>query len=109
MNILKSLFGGGGRNDDRGIYFYVQPKMCKEILRVRVDPLNDLSQTDDGKGYWCRKLASAARCPFQADLELYFDKNKHYTGSEVTDGALVSETEWLAQQEGGKVKSSGEN
>ena len=96
MNILKNLFGGFSRSDDRGIYFYVQPKMCKEILRVRVDPLNDLSQTDDGKGYWCRKVASAARCPFQAELELRFDKNKRFQGSDVTNGKLVSEAEWLA-------------
>lgn len=99
MNILKSLFGGGGRDDDRGIYFYVQPKMCQEILRIRVDPLNDLSQTDDGKGYWCRKLASAARCPFQAELELYFDKNKRYTHSDVENGELVSEADWAEQEE----------
>ena len=97
MNILKALFGGS-RSDDRGIYLYVQPKMCQEILRVRVDPLNDLSQTDDGKGYWCRKLASAARCPFQAELEIYFDKNKRMTRSDVKDGQLVSEAEWVKQQ-----------
>ena len=96
MNFLKSLFGGGGRNEDRGIYFYVQPKMCQEILRVRVDPLNDLSQTDDGKGYWCRKVASAARCPFQAEIELYFDKNKRFKDSSVENGELVSEAEWAA-------------
>ena len=100
MNILKNLFGGGGRDEDRGIYFYVKPKMCQQILRVRVDPLNDMSQTDDGKGYWCRKVASAARCPFQAELELYFDKNKRFTTSDVTNGELVSEAEWLSQQAG---------
>lgn len=100
MNILKSLFGGGGRNEDRGIYFYVQPKMCQEILRIRVDPLNDLSRADDGKTYWCRKLASAARCPFQAEVTLYFDKNKRFTGEEVENGQLVSEEAWLAQREG---------
>ena len=98
MNIFKSLFGGLSRSDDRGVYFYVQPKMCQEILRVRVDPLNDLSRTDDGKGYWCRKMASAARCPFQAELELYFDKNKRFTNGDVTNGELVSEAEWLARQ-----------
>ena len=97
MNFLKSLFGGGGRHEDRGIYFYVQPKMCKEILRVRVDPLNDLSQTDDGKGYWCRKVASAARCPFQAEIELYFDKNKRFKDSSVENGELVSEEAWAAR------------
>ena len=104
MNFLKNLFGGGGRSEDRGIYFYVQPKMCKQILRVRVDPLNDLSRADDGKNYWCRKVASAARCPFQAEVELYFDKNKRFTGSDVTDGKLVSETEWEAQEEPEKDK-----
>ena len=98
MNILKSLFGGGGRDEDRGIYFYVQPKMCKEVLRIRVDPLNDLSRADDGKTYWCRKLASAARCPFQAEVTLYFDKNKRFTGEEVENGEMVSEAEWLAQR-----------
>ena len=99
MNFLKNLFGGGGRNEDRGMYFYVRPKMCQEVLRIRVDPLNDLSRTDDGKGYWCRKLASAARCPFQAEVEIYFDKNKRMTGSDVTNGELVSEGEWLAGRE----------
>ena len=105
MNILKTLFGGGSPSDDRGVYFYVQPKMCKEILRIRVDPLNDLSRTDDGKSYWCRKVASAARCPFQAELEIYFDKNKRYVSSEVTDGTLVSEVDWLAGQgESGEIR-----
>ena len=99
MNFLKTLFGGGGRNEDRGMYFYVRPKMCQEVLRIRVDPLNDLSRTDDGKGYWCRKLASAARCPFQAEVEIYFDKNKRMTGSDVTNGELVSEGEWAAGRE----------
>ena len=107
MNILKTLFGGGGRSEDRGIYFYVQPKMCKEILRIRVDPLNDLSRADDGKNYWCRKLASAARCPFQAEVELHFDKNKRYVSADVTDGTLMSEAEWEAAQEGAKEKRDG--
>ena len=96
MNFLRQLFGGGSRSDDRGLYFYVKPKMCQEVLRIRVDPLNDLSRTDDGKGYWCRKVASAARCPFQAEVEIYFDKNKRMKDSQVTNGTLVSEAEWLA-------------
>ena len=98
MNILKRLFGGGGGGDDRGIYFYVQPKMCQEIVRVRVDPLSDLSRADEGNGYWCRKLASGHRCSFQAELALYFDKNKRFTRSEVVNGELVSEAEWLASR-----------
>ena len=52
-----------------------------------------------GKG-WCRKVASAARCPFQAEIELYFDKNKRFKDSSVENGELVSEAEWAAQREG---------
>ena len=87
MNILKSLFGGGSRSEDRGIYFYVQPKACQEILRIRVDPMNDLSRQDEGKGYWVRKVASGHRCPFQAEVEIFFDKNKRFTSSEITNGS----------------------
>lgn len=97
VNFLKNLFGGG-RSEDRGVYFYVQPKMCAEILRLRVDPLNDLSRRDEGSGYWVRKVASGHRCPFQAEVELYFDKNKRFQDSAVTNGKLVSEADWLAQQ-----------
>ncbi len=101
MDWLKNLFGGlfsGPRSTDRGLYFYVQPKMCQEILRVRVDPMNDLSRRDDGKGYWVRKIASGHRCPFQAELEITFDKNKRMLNSEVTNGKLVSEADWQARQ-----------
>lgn len=100
MDFLKKLFSGGGsRSDDRGMYFYVQPKMCKEIIRVRVDPMNELSRQDDGDGYYTRKMVSAHRCPFQAELEIYFDKNKRVSNTDVTNGKVVSEEDWLAQQE----------
>lgn len=104
MNFLRNLFGGA-RSTDRGIYFYVQPKMCQEILRIRVDPLNDLSRTDEGGGYWVRKVASGYRCPFQAEVEVYFDKNRRVISAEVTDGRLVSEDDWLARQAGLSPKS----
>lgn len=100
MQFLKSLLGGGSRSDDRGIYFYVQPKACQEILRIRVDPMNDLSRSDEGNGYWVRKVASGYRCPFQAEVEIYFDKNKRMISSEVTNGKLVSEEDWRARQGG---------
>jgi len=101
MDLLKKLFSGGGgsRSDDRGVYFYVQPKMCKEILRVRVDPMNDLSRMDDGDGFYARKMASGHRCPFQAELEIVFDKNRRIKSTDVTNGTLVDESAWLEQQE----------
>lgn len=100
MGFLKRLFGGGNRmpSGDRGLYFYVQPKRCAEIVRVRIDPYNDLSLTDDG-GYRVRKVASATRCPFQAEITLHFDKQRRMTSSEVENGELVDEDAYNAYLE----------
>lgn len=100
MNFLKKLFGGvGGQSGDRGIYFYVQPKACKEIVKVRVDPMNEVSVNDMEDGYYVRKLASGHRCPFQAELEVYFDKNRNIRDTQITNGTLVSEADYLATQD----------
>jgi len=98
VNFLKNLFSGGGRTDDRGIYFYVKPKACQEIVQVRIDPMNDLSRTDGEDGFYVRKLATAHRCPFQAEVEVYFTKNKSVINAEITNGTQVTEAEWQAQE-----------
>ena len=105
MGFLKKLFGsGGGRSRDKNaLYVYVRPQYCEQIVEVRINLLNDLSMTDDGKGYFTRKLATAVRCPYPAEIYLYFDKNRRLTDSEVEKGELVSEEEyrqWQAQKEG---------
>ena len=97
MNFLSKLFGGG-QPDDKGYYFYVRPKMCKEIVEVRIDLANQLSQQDDGDGYWVRKMVSATRCPFQAEAVLYFDSNKRETGREIENGEFVTKEAYLATQ-----------
>lgn len=100
MNFLKKLFsGGGGGESDRGIYFYVQPKACNNIVRVRVDPMNELSRTDDEKGFFVRKLVSGYRCPFQAEVMITFNGSRKVVDTEVTNGKMASEADYLAQQE----------
>ncbi len=96
MNFLKNLFGGGNQSKDGGYYVYVKPKMCQEIVQVRINLSNDLSQTDDYEGYWCRKVASATRCPFQAELTLHFDKSRRLVDREIENGEFVSEEDFLA-------------
>ena len=96
MNFLKNLFGGGGGS--RTDYLYVRPKMCQEIVQVRIDTMNGPSLMDDGNGYYMRKMVSATRCPFQAELELFFDKNKNLTDKQITNGEYVSEAAYLEQQ-----------
>lgn len=96
MNFLKNLFGGGAPRDD-GYYVYVQPKMCQEILKVRVNMMNELSKTDNGKGYFVRKLASGTRCPFQAEIMLYFDDRRRLLNREIENGEFVTEADYVAK------------
>lgn len=95
MNFLKKLFDGGQRSAP--IYkVYVQPKMCQEMIAVRVNLHNDLSRTDDYRGFWVRKVASATRCPFQVEITLYFDDKRTLTTREIENGRFVTEADYHA-------------
>lgn len=99
MNFLKKLFGGAGassQGDKNGYYVYVRPKMCKEVVRVRINTMNDLSLTDNDDGYWVRKIASATRCPFQAELTLHFTKSRQLVDKEIINGEYVDEAAYQA-------------
>lgn len=107
MNFLKKLFGGdtsGVERDDRSMYLYVKPHRCDDVLRVRIDLHNDLSQRDDGDGYWVRKLASSGnyKCN-QVELTLYFDGSRRLdtTRTEIQGGQVVERAAydaWVSSQ-----------
>ncbi len=102
MNFLKNLFGGGGiggSSGDRGLYFYVQPKRCEEIVEIRIDPMNELSTRDEGDGYISRKMVSAIRCPFQAELIVTFDKNRKIVDTKAENGQVVDKDAFVSWQE----------
>ena len=106
MNFLKKLFGSG-MPQDGGYYVYVKPKMCKEIVKVRINLSNDLSLRDDSDGYWVRKVASATRCPFQAELTLYFNKSRQVIDKEIENGEYVDEATYQAYLvESGQVEEA---
>ncbi|MEL6407720.1 MAG: hypothetical protein AAFR81_25330 [Chloroflexota bacterium] len=96
MNFLKNLFGGSGSSsgDKNTHYVYVQPKMCQEIIKVRIDTARELSRTDDYSGYWVRKMVSATRCPFQAEVTLYFDEKRHLQSEDITNGSFKTQAEY---------------
>jgi len=84
---------------DKNAYFvYVRPKRCEEVVRVRINLMNDLSLTDDGSGYFVRKIASAYRCPFQAEVSLLFDRQKRLVESQVENGEMVTQADYVAWQ-----------
>ena len=105
MDFLRKLFGGSGGGvpgDPNGLYFYVRPNGCDEVVRIRVNRLNDLSLADDGKNYWVHKLARGVKCRQQVEIDLYFDSNRKMTNSELRGGVLVTEADynqWVAAQE----------
>lgn len=98
MDFLRRLFGGGSPSPsgDRGIYVYVRPKMCKEVLRLRIDPMNNLSESDEGGTYFIRKMATGNRCPFPVEVTLYFDGSKRVTKREISNGEFVTEEDYNA-------------
>lgn len=103
MGFFRRLFGGGGGGnqapaDRNAMFVYVRPKRCDEIVRVRINLMSELSRTDYDDGYYVRKMVSAIRCPFQAEVELYFDKSRRLKRSDVENGEIVDEAAYLAQQ-----------
>ena len=98
MQFLKRLFQPPAR-PRHNLVVYVQPKRCDEVVAVSIDLMNNLSQRDDGEGYFVRKYVSATRCPFQSQLEVTFDKNKNVIDKQVTDGSIVDEAAYDAYVE----------
>lgn len=91
MGFLKRLFGGGGGEpqDKDGMYFYVQSDMSDEVIQLRLHRFNDLSLTEDERGYFTRKMVVGQRSFDRIEVELSFDKNRRMVSGDVSGGKLV--------------------
>jgi len=72
---LKRLFGGGGgsaRSHDGGIYVRVKCDACGEIVQTRINPSSELSQSDDGGGYYVRKVLVGQQCFRPIEVQLRY-------------------------------------
>ncbi len=105
MGFFKKLFGGGGSSkssgsrgfgDDRGVYFFVQPTGCDEVIRVRVDPMNDLSESDEGGTFFVRKGVVGQKCFKPVNLELTFSAAKQLVATKIEGGVMIDEAAWKA-------------
>ena len=110
MDILKRLFGGGaaaagstgGRTragDPNGLYFYVRPDGCDEVVRVRIDRNNDLSLADDGTTFLVHKSVRGVKCFQTAELFLYFDSGRRLSNTDVEHGKLAEESDYERGQQ----------
>ncbi|XWX03242.1 hypothetical protein VZO05_12090 [Aggregatilineales bacterium SYSU G02658] len=95
MQFLKRLFAPAPPKD-RALVLYVKPKACNEILKVRIDTMNELSRSDDGEGFFVRKLARGQRCPFQVEIELALDRNHNILEKTITNGTEATAEEYEA-------------
>ena len=89
--------------DQTGLYFYIRPTGCDEVVRIRVDKRNEPSLMDDNKTYFVHKVAQGTdyKCNRSAELNLTLDSNRRILSKEITGGELVTEAEyeaWLASQ-----------
>jgi len=107
MEFFKKLFGGGGDNggDKVGVYFYVKPQGCTEVVRVRIDKNNDPS-LDDDNNLFVRKTVrgTSYKCTRSAELYVLFTADRKVQDTEVTGGTLVTQADyeaWAAEQGGG--------
>jgi hypothetical protein len=93
MNFLRKLAGlfagGPSVSGDVGLYYYVKCDRCGEVIRVRINPMNDLSRTDDDKGYFVRKGIVGTRCYSQIEAEFSYSSNRKLTDTTISGGKLV--------------------
>ncbi len=103
MNLLRKFmqsFGGGGLGSggDVGLYYYVRCDRCGEVIRVRINPLNDLSIDDTGKGLWAHKVIVGQRCYNRIEADFTYDMNRKLNSSQATGGTFVDKQAFQADQ-----------
>ncbi|NUM44229.1 MAG: hypothetical protein HUU38_05935 [Anaerolineales bacterium] len=91
---LSTLFSSPPSRQDADSYWLtVQCHRCGEVIRARVNLLNDLS-LEFGEGekttYFCRKvLMGAGQCFQRVEVELTFDGNRKLLSRNITGGKWV--------------------
>jgi hypothetical protein len=73
-SFLGRLFGGGGaaQSHDGGIYVRVKCDACGEIVQARINPTSELSQSEDGQGYYVRKVLVGQQCFRPIEVQLRY-------------------------------------
>lgn len=100
-NFFARMFVGGpvgSSPGDIGLYYFVRCNKCNEVIKVRINPNNDLSAQDDGGGYFSRKMIVGQRCYNRIDAEFTFGGNRRFKNAEISGGTLVDKKAYEADQ-----------
>jgi hypothetical protein len=116
VDALKSIFGlgggGAGQSADRGQYWYVRCNRCKDVVRVRVNMANEVSEISDepdedgtvrrpdnpAARYSVAKGVVDTKCFRPMRLTILFDGRRRELESSVEGGEVVDEAAWHAAQ-----------
>ena len=99
---LKNLFGSSElptrQAGDKGIYLYVRLDRSGEVVRLRIDPGQDLNFDEDTGEYTCVKGIIGPKSYRQAEATFHFNSGRMLTTAEVKGGTLATPQEWEAYQ-----------
>lgn len=93
LNFLRRLLGGGSssRSADGGVYIRVRCDACGEVIQARINPSSELSQADEGQGYFVRKVLVGRQCFRPVEVQVrYSDLGKTEISREVKGGTSVA-------------------
>ena len=113
VDALKSILGlgsGAGAVADRGLYRYVRCNRCQDVVRVRINMANEVSevseQPDEDAGsvaptnpaarYTVTKGVVDSKCFRPMRLTIHFDGRRREIESFVDGGAVVDQAAWEA-------------
>jgi hypothetical protein len=108
MDRLRRLFSGAPTaSKDVGLYYYVKCARCGEVIRVRINPMNDLSQSDQGSGFFARKTIVGQRCFNRIDADFTFSggDSRKLSDASISGGTLVDKAAFDADQAAHPPKS----
>jgi len=99
VDFLRRLLGGGRGGDaaDRdGMYFYIKARRTGEVIKLRLNRINDLSLSDDMESFYVRKQVVGRKSFDRIEAEMQFDKNRRLISATITGGDLVTEADYNA-------------
>jgi hypothetical protein len=113
VDALKSMLGlggGSGRAADRGLYRYVRCNRCQDVVRVRINMANEVSELSDepdedaergapsnpAARYAVTKGVVDSKCFRPMRLTILFDGRRRELESTVDGGEVVDEAAWEA-------------
>ena len=112
MSIFGLGGGRGGRSGDRGLYVYVRCSRCQDVVRVRINPYNELSELSDEDDEGVENPRSAnpnarfmltkgvvdAKCFRKMTLIMLFDGRRREIDRTINGGTSADQEDWEAAQ-----------